>query len=137
VALSGPADAPRFRARWEFALTSPGLAVQPYHAAAGLDLAAAEQLIGQVGRGAEQAAAAGLRSVADLRRPQLRPSPRWAGRRVGPGGRSRRTPLAPRSRSWPGRDNWLALLVGALAVCGVVREDPASRPVPGARQAAS
>ena len=39
---------------------------QPYHAAADLDLAAAAQLIGQVGRGAEEAAAAGLRSVADL-----------------------------------------------------------------------
>jgi hypothetical protein len=66
VALSGPADTPRFRARLEFGLSGPDLAVQPYHAAAGLDLAAAEQLIGQVGRGAERAAAAGLRSVAAL-----------------------------------------------------------------------
>jgi hypothetical protein len=66
VALSGPADAPRFRARREFGLTRPGLEAQPYHAAAGLDLAAAAQLIGQVGRTAEEAAAAGLRSVADL-----------------------------------------------------------------------
>jgi len=59
IALSGPADTPRFRARLEFGLSGPDLAVQPYHAAAGLDLAAAEQLIGQVGRGAERAAAAG------------------------------------------------------------------------------
>jgi hypothetical protein len=66
VALSGPADTPRFRARLEFGLSGPGLAVQPYHAAAGLDLPAAEQLIGQVGRGAERAAAAGLRSVGAL-----------------------------------------------------------------------
>ena len=66
VALSGPADTPRFRARRECGLTRPGLQAQPYHAAAGLDLAAAAQLIGQVGRAAEQAAAAGLRSVADL-----------------------------------------------------------------------
>ena len=66
VALTGPADAPRFRARREFGLTRPGLTPQPYHAAASLDLAAAAQLIGQVGRGAEEAAAAGLRSVADL-----------------------------------------------------------------------
>jgi hypothetical protein len=66
VALSGPADTPRFRARREFGLARPGLAAQPYHAAAGLDLAAAARLIGQVGRGAEEAAAAGLRSVADL-----------------------------------------------------------------------
>jgi hypothetical protein len=66
VALSGSADTPRFRARREFGLTRPGLEVQPYHAAAGLDLAAAAQLIGQVGRGAEEAAAAGLRSVADV-----------------------------------------------------------------------
>jgi hypothetical protein len=66
VALSGSADTPRFRARLEFGLSGPGLAVQPYHAAAGLDPAAAEQLIGQVGRGAERAAAAGLRSVAAL-----------------------------------------------------------------------
>ena len=66
VALTGPADAPRFRARREFGLTRPGLAAQPYHAAADLDLAAAAQLIGQVGRAAEAAAADGLRSVADL-----------------------------------------------------------------------
>ena len=66
VALSGPADTPRFRARQEFGLTRPGLQAQPYHAAADLDLAAAAQLNGQVGRAAEEAAAAGLRSLADL-----------------------------------------------------------------------
>ena len=66
VALSGPAVAPRFWARREIELVPPGLPAQPYHAAAGLNLAAAGQLIGQVMHGAEQAAAAGLRALADL-----------------------------------------------------------------------
>jgi hypothetical protein len=66
VVLSGSADTPRFRARREIGLVPPGLPAQPYHAAASLNLAAAGQLIGQVRRGAEQAAAAGLRALADL-----------------------------------------------------------------------
>jgi hypothetical protein len=66
VVLSGPAGPPRFCARREIELIPPGLAVQPYHAAAGLDLAAAGQLISQVAHGAEQAAAAGLSALADL-----------------------------------------------------------------------
>jgi hypothetical protein len=65
VALSGVADAPRFRGRQEIGLIPPDLAAQPYHAAAGLDLAAARQLIGETGRAAEDAAAAGLRALAD------------------------------------------------------------------------
>ena len=36
VALSGPAAAPRFRARREMELVPPGLPAQPYHTAAGL-----------------------------------------------------------------------------------------------------
>src|SRR6266516_1970392 len=64
VALSGPATAPRFRARREIELIPPGFAVQPYHAAAGMDLAAAGELIAQVESAAEEAAAAGLRAVA-------------------------------------------------------------------------
>ena len=67
VALSGPAGTPRFRARREIELAPPpGLPTQPYHAAADLDLAAAGQMISEVGHGAEQAAAAGLRALADL-----------------------------------------------------------------------
>ena len=64
VLLSGPAGRPRFWARKEIELIPAGLPVQPYHAAAGLDPAAAGQLIGQVAHGAEQAAAAGLRALA-------------------------------------------------------------------------
>jgi len=56
VALSGPADAPRFWARREFALVSAALPAQPYHAAAGMALPAASQMIGQVERDAEAAA---------------------------------------------------------------------------------
>jgi hypothetical protein len=66
VALSGTADMPRFRARREIGLIPPGLAAQPYHAAAGMDLAAARQMIGQVERGAYTAATAGLCSIADM-----------------------------------------------------------------------
>ncbi len=47
----------------------PGLAAQPYHAAAGLDLAAAGQLTAQVESAAEKAAAAGLRALAATRPP--------------------------------------------------------------------
>jgi len=66
VALSGPADAPRFWARREFALVSAALPAQPYHAAAGMALPAASQMIGQVERDAEAAAASALRAFADL-----------------------------------------------------------------------
>jgi hypothetical protein len=65
VVLSGPAGTPRFWARREIELIPPGLPAQPYHAAVGLDLAAGGQLISQVAHGAEQAAAAGLRALAD------------------------------------------------------------------------
>jgi hypothetical protein len=64
VALSGTAAAPRFRARREIELVPPGLAAQPYHVAAGTDLAAAGALIARVEAAAEQAAAAGLRALA-------------------------------------------------------------------------
>lgn len=64
VALSGPVTAPRFRARRQIELITAGLASQPYHAAAGMDPAAAAELIAQVESGAEQAAAAGLLAVA-------------------------------------------------------------------------
>jgi hypothetical protein len=65
VALSGTADMLWFRARREIGLVPPGLPAQPYHVAAGMDLAAARQMIGQVEHGAQKAAAAGLRSIAD------------------------------------------------------------------------
>jgi hypothetical protein len=64
VALSGTAAAPRFAGRSEIELVPPGLVAQPYHAAAGLDLAAAGQLIAEVESAAEKAAAAGLRALA-------------------------------------------------------------------------
>ena len=64
VALSGTAAAPRFRARRQIELVPPGLAAQPYHAAAGMDLAAAGELIAQVEAAAEKTAAAGLRTLA-------------------------------------------------------------------------
>ena len=64
VALSGTAAAPRFRARREIELIPAGLAAQPYHAAASMDLAAAGELIAQTESAAEKAAAAGLLAVA-------------------------------------------------------------------------
>jgi len=64
VALGGSAAVPRFLARREIELVPPGLPAQPYHAAAALDLSEAEQLIAQVERAAEEAAAAGLRALA-------------------------------------------------------------------------
>ena len=66
VALSGPAAAPRFRARREMELVPPGLPAQPYHTAADLDLAAAGELIAQVESAAERAGAAGLLALAGL-----------------------------------------------------------------------
>lgn len=64
VALSGTASAPRFLARREIELVPPGLDRQPYHAAAGLDLASAGELVAQVESAAERAAAAGLLALA-------------------------------------------------------------------------
>ena len=64
VALSGTAAAPRFRARREIELVPRGQATQPYHAAAGMDLAAAAELIARTESAAEKAAAAGLLAVA-------------------------------------------------------------------------
>ena len=64
VALSGAVTAPRFRARRQIELLTPGLATQPCHAAAGMGLAAAAELIAQVESAAGQAAAAGLLAVA-------------------------------------------------------------------------
>jgi hypothetical protein len=63
VALGGSAVAPRFLARHEIVLIPPGLPAQPYHAAAGQDAAAAELILDRVERGAEEAAAAGLRAL--------------------------------------------------------------------------
>jgi hypothetical protein len=67
VALSGTAAAPQFTGRSEIELVPPGLVSQPYHAAVGLDLATARQLIAEVESAAEQAAAAGLRALAATR----------------------------------------------------------------------
>ena len=69
VVLSGTAAAPRFVARQEIELVPPGLDAQPYHAAAGMDLAAAGALIAQVESAAEQAAVAGLRTLAAVVEP--------------------------------------------------------------------
>ena len=64
VALGGVAGAPEFVARREFALVPAAQPAQPYHAAAGLELAAAEELIGRLERSAENAAVTGLRALA-------------------------------------------------------------------------
>jgi hypothetical protein len=64
IALSGVAGAPRFEGRCELDLATDDLPGQPYHAAAGLDLAAAEELIGRVEQFAEEAAADALRTLA-------------------------------------------------------------------------
>lgn len=64
IALGGSAAVPRFLARQELVLVPPGLPAQPYHVAAGLDLAEAEQLVAQIERAAEEAATAGLRALA-------------------------------------------------------------------------
>ena len=64
VALSGTPAVPQFCGRREIELASPGLVAQPYHAAAGMDLAAAMELIAGVESAAEKAAAAGLRTLA-------------------------------------------------------------------------
>ena len=84
VALSGAAEAPRFRGRWEIGLILPdNLAAQPHPAASGLDLAATGQLIGQAGRGAEDAAAAGLRAAPDTPPAYSRNRVRSCGRSAG------------------------------------------------------
>jgi len=69
VALNGVAAAPGFVARREVGLLTAALPAQPYHVAVGLDLAAAEEMIGQVERAAQEAAAAGLRAVASCSPP--------------------------------------------------------------------
>jgi hypothetical protein len=66
VTLSGTAAAPRFLARREIELVPEDLAAQPYHAAADLDIAAARELIARVEAAAEDAAAAGLRALAEI-----------------------------------------------------------------------
>ena len=65
VAVSGVQEAARFAGRWEVGLAGADQPAQPYHAAAGLDLARAAELIGQAEQGAVEAAVAGLRGVAD------------------------------------------------------------------------
>jgi len=64
VALSGTPATPQFAGRREFELVPPGLVAQPYHAAADMDLTAARALIAEVESAAEEAAAAGLRTLA-------------------------------------------------------------------------
>jgi len=63
VALRGLWEVPVFAGRWEVGLVGVDLPAQPYHAAAGVVRAAAEEVIGQAERGAAEAAAAGLRAV--------------------------------------------------------------------------
>ena len=69
VALSGTAATPQFAGRREIELVPPGLVAQPYHAAAGMDLAAARELVAEVESAAEKAAAAGLRILVATRPP--------------------------------------------------------------------
>ncbi|HEY7433388.1 MAG TPA: hypothetical protein VH641_21935 [Streptosporangiaceae bacterium] len=64
IALGGTGGVPRFAARREIELATAELPGQPYHVAAGMALGAAEELIGQVERFAEQAAADALRALA-------------------------------------------------------------------------
>jgi hypothetical protein len=64
VALDGVASAPRFASRCELSLLPGNLPAQPYHLAAGLELADGEELVSKVERGAEGAAASGLRALA-------------------------------------------------------------------------
>jgi DNA-binding transcriptional LysR family regulator len=64
VALSGTSATPPFAGRREIELVPRGLVAQPYHAALGMDLAAAGELIAEVGSAAEKAAGAGLRALA-------------------------------------------------------------------------
>ncbi len=65
VAVSGFAGTPRFMARREMRLVPVGLPAQPFHAAAGLDLTSAGEMIGEVERRVEETAVAGLHAVAD------------------------------------------------------------------------
>jgi hypothetical protein len=65
IALSGDVTAPRFLSRLEIELVPAHLPAQPYHEAAGLESGAARALVTQVEVAAEEAAAAGLRAVAD------------------------------------------------------------------------
>lgn len=64
IALSGTPNRPQFAGRRELVLTPPSLPRQPYHAAAELDVAAAEALVDRVQAAAETAAATGLRELA-------------------------------------------------------------------------
>jgi len=63
--LRGSRDVPGFVARREIELAGPGLPAQPFHAAAGLDPAAARMLISRTERCAAEMAAAELRALVD------------------------------------------------------------------------
>ena len=63
VALRGQAGAPEFLGRWELDLAPGQLPAQPYHAAAGMPARDAHVLIEEASRAAEDAAAAGLRTL--------------------------------------------------------------------------
>jgi hypothetical protein len=65
MVLGNVAEAPGFVFRHEVGLLPATLPVQPYHAAANLEPAAADELVSHVERAAEEAAVAGLRAVAD------------------------------------------------------------------------
>lgn len=64
IALAGSGGASRFVARREIGLATADLPGQPYHEAAGLALADAEDLIGRVEQYAERAAADALLALA-------------------------------------------------------------------------
>jgi hypothetical protein len=67
IAVTSVAGRPAFAGRWEYPLVPDDLPAQPYHAAAGLEAAAAEAVVERAESAAEQAALAALRSaVADL-----------------------------------------------------------------------
>jgi hypothetical protein len=63
--LGEPAPAATFQSRLEITLTPAHLPSQPYHAAAALDIRAANALIAEVEQAAEDAAKAGLRALTD------------------------------------------------------------------------
>jgi hypothetical protein len=67
IAVCGTRRWPVFAGRWDAPLMPDGLPAQPYHAAAGLAIEAAESMIGRGEAAAHDAALAALRSaVADL-----------------------------------------------------------------------
>ena len=79
MVLDGVGSAPGFSTRREFGLLPDDMPAQPYHLAADLELSDGEDLVSKVERGAEEAAAAGLRAMAGQARAQAADSRRARG----------------------------------------------------------